>query len=86
MSWPEGRYSYTVRTNTSTVHQPKNTRYLRYLSKTYLRTVQHVHPHLIVFLGDLLDEGSITNQEDYNEYAQRFHNIFPTGTAKVRDR
>lgn len=56
----------------------------RYLSKTYLRTVQHVHPHLIVFLGDLLDEGSITTDEEtYDGYARRFHGIFPTGNAKV---
>ncbi|GAV02144.1 hypothetical protein RvY_12745 [Ramazzottius varieornatus] len=56
----------------------------RYLSKTYLRTVQHVHPHLIVFLGDLLDEGSITtNEETYDAYARRFHGIFPSGNAKV---
>jgi hypothetical protein len=36
----------------------------------------------VVFLGDLLDEGSISSQEDFVEYATRFKSIFPKYRVK----
>ena len=42
-------------------------------------------PNVVVFLGDLLDEGSIASAEEYQRYVGRFWSIFsvPRNT-KVR--
>ncbi|OQV16830.1 hypothetical protein BV898_09002 [Hypsibius exemplaris] len=53
----------------------------RYLGRTFERAAKYVDPHLVIYLGDLLDEGTTTN--DYVNYAKRFHDIFLLPNAKV---
>lgn len=48
----------------------------RYLSKTYQHSLHFCKPHIISFLGDLLDEGSIATPSDFQEYSKRFHQIY----------
>ncbi|XP_055337386.1 uncharacterized protein LOC129587602 [Paramacrobiotus metropolitanus] len=55
----------------------------RYLSKTYSLIYQHIDPHLVIFLGDLLDEGSTASERDYEVYADRFRRLFPLHGSKV---
>lgn len=52
----------------------------RYLSKNYRLAKEHVSPDVVVFLGDLFDEGSIANDPEYRRYFQRFRNIFDLPT------
>ena len=49
----------------------------RYLAKTYAYAVQHVRPDVVVFLGDLLDEGSRADQDEFSSYVRRFNAVFP---------
>ncbi|XP_048512701.1 uncharacterized protein LOC105693240 [Athalia rosae] len=49
-----------------------------YLKKTFSRALKHSRPHVIVFLGDLMDEGHIAPTEDFELYKQRFDDIFQT--------
>lgn len=51
----------------------------RFLEKTYSTVVNHLKPDVIIFLGDLFDEGSIANNEQFSRYLTRFFNIFTTG-------
>ncbi|XP_055539796.1 uncharacterized protein LOC129726757 [Wyeomyia smithii] len=53
----------------------------RHLGITYRRALQHSMPHVICFLGDLMDEGSVATVDQYEEYFRRFANIFPQPTA-----
>jgi len=49
----------------------------RFLKNVYY-WVTSKYPHSSsIFLGDLLDEGSISSNEDFESYADRFFNIFP---------
>lgn len=48
----------------------------RYLEKTFSRAVRFSQPHVIVFLGDLMDEGHIANAEDFERYKRRLDSIF----------
>lgn len=48
----------------------------RYLKKTFARALDHSDPHVVVFLGDLMDEGHIASAEDFNAYKRRFDSIF----------
>ncbi|RZF35044.1 hypothetical protein LSTR_LSTR009636 [Laodelphax striatellus] len=48
----------------------------RYLFKTFSSAFHHVKPHLIIFLGDLMDEGSIASPDQYERYMERFAHIF----------
>jgi metallophosphoesterase superfamily enzyme len=48
----------------------------RYLEKTFSRAVKYSQPHVIVFLGDLMDEGHIANGEDFEKYKRRLDSIF----------
>lgn len=58
--------------------------YLRYLSRTYKHAYSSVQPDVVIFLGDLLDEGSIASDVEYQGYVDRFNVIFnSTGYAKV---
>lgn len=55
--------------------------------KTYSRAFSFVQPNVVVFLGDLMDEGSIATEIEYKRYARRLFNIFLTGPSadvKVR--
>lgn len=35
-------------------------------------------PHVIAFLGDLMDEGHVANAEDFERYKRRLDSIFST--------
>ncbi|KAK9878403.1 hypothetical protein WA026_021710 [Henosepilachna vigintioctopunctata] len=48
-----------------------------YIQKTYIHAFNFVKPNITIFLGDLMDEGSTTTNEKYNEYLKRLNNIFP---------
>ncbi|XP_063237247.1 metallophosphoesterase 1 isoform X2 [Bacillus rossius redtenbacheri] len=48
----------------------------RYLSRTFSSAVAHVRPDAVVFLGDLMDEGSIASDEEFGRYLRRFHSVF----------
>lgn len=50
----------------------------RYLRKTYSLVVDHFSPDVIIFLGDLFDEGSIANTAQYIRYIRRLFDIFTT--------
>lgn len=52
----------------------------RYLRNNFNRAYNHVRPDVIVFLGDLLDEGSTATDNDYEIYVQRFQSVFQTPT------
>ncbi|XP_036333192.1 metallophosphoesterase 1 homolog isoform X2 [Rhagoletis pomonella] len=56
----------------------------RYLRKTFERSLHFTQPHIICFLGDLLDEGSIATQQDFDAYVRRFHRIYNTHTDVKR--
>jgi hypothetical protein len=43
-----------------------------YLTRTFGLVYQHVKPDTILFLGDLLDEGSSASTEEYHYAYQRF--------------
>jgi hypothetical protein len=47
-----------------------------YLQRTYSLALKHVKPHVVVFLGDLFDEGSTAEEEEYQRYLARFRKIF----------
>ena len=48
----------------------------RYLAKTYSWAYSAYSPNLVVFMGDLLDEGSEADDVDFVEYVWRFRNIY----------
>lgn len=48
----------------------------RYLFNTYGRALQHVKPDNVIFIGDLMDEGSIADQSTFERYLRRFCKIF----------
>ena len=57
----------------------------RYLRKTFSWAVSSYSVDAVVFLGDLLDEGSRTSDaEVYGDYVSRFKSIYPADSAKVR--
>lgn len=55
----------------------------RYLAKTFGWATFAYDMHAIAFLGDLIDEGSITDDETYRIYVDRFHGIYPPNSAPV---
>lgn len=54
----------------------------RYLSKTFRQAFDFTKPDIVIFLGDLFDEGSIATNEEYHKYGRRFYNLFFQGDAK----
>ncbi|XP_012276344.1 uncharacterized protein C630.12 [Orussus abietinus] len=50
----------------------------RFTAKTFSRALRHSRPHVIVFLGDLMDEGHLASNDDFKKYKQRLDNIFYT--------
>ena len=48
----------------------------RYISKTYHEALHYVKPDVIIFLGDLIDEGSVAGEQEFKDYVRRFYNIF----------
>lgn len=55
----------------------------RYLSKTFSWARYAYNPDVIVFLGDLMDEGSEGTDEEYRGYVKRFRNIYDTSAVKI---
>lgn len=49
----------------------------RHLMQNYKAAVKFVKPNVIIFLGDLMDEGSIASDRQYLDYNERFMKIFP---------
>lgn len=49
----------------------------RYLHHTFMLALSHIQPDAVVFLGDLMDEGSRANDFEFKRYVNRFFNIFP---------
>ena len=57
----------------------------RYLRKTFSWALSAYAVDAVVFLGDLLDEGSRTSDgEVYGDYVTRFKSIYPSDSAKAR--
>ena len=50
----------------------------RFLHKTFILAVSRFQPDVIVYLGDLFDEGSKAQEPLFQEYVQRFKDIFRT--------
>ncbi|XP_030386945.1 metallophosphoesterase 1 isoform X2 [Scaptodrosophila lebanonensis] len=48
----------------------------KFLQKSFEHAVSFTQPHIIVFLGDLLDEGNIATAQEYQLYVKRFKRIF----------
>ncbi|XP_078691166.1 uncharacterized protein LOC144921750 isoform X2 [Branchiostoma floridae x Branchiostoma belcheri] len=48
----------------------------RYLSTTFGLLYDTVGPDAVIFMGDLLDEGSVASDVEYSVYVQRFYQIF----------
>ncbi|CAH1404124.1 unnamed protein product [Nezara viridula] len=48
----------------------------RFLKISYKYAMNYVNPDLIIFLGDLMDEGSMCSSQQYSNYFSRFRNIF----------
>lgn len=48
----------------------------RYISKTYHEALHYVKPDVIIFLGDLIDEGSVAGEQEFKDYVRRFYKIF----------
>ncbi|ENN79717.1 hypothetical protein HUJ04_003857 [Dendroctonus ponderosae] len=48
----------------------------RFLKITYYYAYNYAKPHVVVFLGDLMDEAHIANDDDFNSYVRRIFNIF----------
>lgn len=40
--------------------------------------MEYSQPHVIAFLGDLMDEGHVANAEDFEKYKRRLDSIFAT--------
>ena len=49
---------------------------LRYLTKSFRTALHHIKPDCIIFLGDLMDEGSTSTDAEYDQYKARFDRIF----------
>ncbi|XP_047545100.1 uncharacterized protein LOC125077257 [Vanessa atalanta] len=48
----------------------------RYLRSTFSVVIKHFKPDVLVYLGDLMDEGSISSQVEFHSYVKRLSNIF----------
>ena len=49
-----------------------------YIRKAFHHASDLVKPDAILFLGDLMNDGSISSDEEYLEFKARFDNIFDT--------
>ncbi|KAI5732463.1 hypothetical protein M8J76_000501 [Diaphorina citri] len=47
-----------------------------YLSKTYSKAFSYIKPDLVIFLGDIMDEGHISHDEHFFKYLARVRQIF----------
>ncbi|GJQ78978.1 hypothetical protein Trydic_g140 [Trypoxylus dichotomus] len=53
----------------------------RYLRVTYQSVFNFIKPDIVIFLGDLFDEGSISVQHDFSNYVDRLYTIFDIGKS-----
>ncbi|KAK4029975.1 hypothetical protein OUZ56_022931 [Daphnia magna] len=49
-----------------------------YLQKSFYYALRYINPDVIIFLGDLMDEGSTSTNDEYKFYKTRFSKIFDT--------
>lgn len=56
----------------------------RYLTRSFLLAVRHTKPDFIIFLGDLMNEGSASTEEEYQQFKERFNKIFDTSHLKAK--
>lgn len=54
----------------------------RYLAVTYAHAIGHSQPDAVVFLGDLMDEGSVANDVQFEQYSRRFDGIYAASTPR----
>lgn len=47
-----------------------------FVQRTFQRSLRYARPDLILFLGDIFDEGSIASEQEYEQYVKRFNRIF----------
>ncbi|XP_013117348.1 metallophosphoesterase 1 homolog isoform X2 [Stomoxys calcitrans] len=52
----------------------------RYLHRTFQQALIFTQPHIICFLGDLLDEGNVASPHEFQNYVKRFRYIYQTET------
>ena len=57
----------------------------KYLQFGFFHAIGYVRPDVVIFLGDLLDEGSIASDDEYINYVNRFHSVFrmPTNVKSI---
>ncbi|KAJ8037040.1 hypothetical protein HOLleu_17760 [Holothuria leucospilota] len=48
----------------------------RYLEKYFGLALSAFEPNVVIFMGDLIDEGSAAGDEEYSKYAKRFKSLF----------
>ncbi|KAK6633576.1 hypothetical protein RUM44_004183 [Polyplax serrata] len=48
----------------------------RYIRRTFLKAFNYVQPDIVVFLGDLMDQGWIAPTSEYTIFVDRLKNIF----------
>ena len=53
----------------------------RYLSKNYQWAISSYSVDTVIFMGDLIDEGSEAEDDKYEEYVERFNSIYPKTEA-----
>lgn len=54
------------------------------MAKTYSIAKKHAKPDLVLFLGDLFDEGSVAYEVEYKTYVSRITNIFNLDDDKLK--
>lgn len=50
----------------------------KYLKKTFIHALNYVEPDVICFMGDLMDEGSIADDDQFERYLDRFQHVYET--------
>lgn len=58
-----------------------------HLRKTFAHAFRHSRPDVVCFLGDIFDEGSVANDQQFQRYYVRFKDIFHMemdGTGPVK--
>ena len=57
----------------------------KYLQFGFFHAVSYVRPDVVVFLGDLLDEGSVASDDEFLTYVHRFRKVFrmPTNVQSI---
>ena len=59
--------------------------FFRFLQKGFSYAYTYTKPDIVIFLGDLMDEGSKALGQEYMETLHRFHSVFDIAShIKVR--